>query len=1365
MANEIILNIKVDDNGTLSIVGNEAEAASDKLDKVTDSTDKAGKSQNTLRRNLHGTAKMTSNSTKGFAKMSQGITGGLVPAYAVLASNVFALSAAFNFLKRAADVQILERSQVQFAQNSGIALQSITQRLREASDGMLGFKEAGQAAAIGLAKGFSPSQLEDLAEGARKASTALGRDFQDSFDRLVRGASKAEPELLDELGITLRLEEATEKYAQAIGKNRDELNTYQRSQAVLIETQRQLNKNFGDFEAATNPFVKLSKTFEEIIKQVTQFFMPIFTGFAEIINRSAFAAVAVFGGLALAIFKAMVPMDGFNERVRKMGEESKQSFATARAGLMDYVRGVKEASKAVVQSRAMGARGVQSGAQGMVAAGSTNKTLQKAASGATLSGLDKMNIAKALKSAERQFKEFGEIRNGMFKGMNIKMVRDFGKSMDMMNAKGAGVFKRIGQVGVASARLVGSAYQAMGVVATGAIRGVAIAVNFLGGAMSKLFKIASGIGIAVMVVEMFVTIKENLFSILLFIAKMFDNVLGLAAPFINKFAKGFLGLVDSVKNAFTAMRNGIAEIMNKIVTGIRDTFDEAVNKIKKGLNVLGSAINTMAGKEIFKPMKIVEDKEPIVLMKLSKEVSNLAGAYKDLSSETKFFENKLRTSAVGAYSFSLEKTGKEAKRSSDALNTYNDLLDTGNTELNEIIGSMGREEDALKRNRMGFEALQSLDIPGLYEKIHAKSTRVEIGLDGQKKKVESYVMTEEARVEALENLKLMLGDISKISPVMGKALASATLEADGGLEDLKIRLVDTVSNLKAFENGLTDTKNEVKEALAGKDIRKAYFALKRLKDAAKTAGEGIAEFTNDKSQKALKDMNKRITELFGKKINADELFEQLLTLKVLGDSLAIQMETANLLTGKTAEMVQSEIAVRQTQLKIRELNLALLTEENEEKREEIRLEIEKLKLQEKGQTIKSRRSVATAGTEFGMPDRSKQFDAQTNAEIAAEAYNKLAASIAKMSEEEKKAAADELLALKLRMFGTAAIAAAHAMKDLGAKFKALGPDGELMGSLLEGIGNITGAIGTFMEQMASKTATTFDKIQAGLGVLSAIISSVSSMMAATSKERVRQIDMEIAAEKKRDGKSKESVAKIRELEKKKDNEQRKAFEREKKMKMAQVVIATAMGAMQAYAAAQIIPPPAGPIIGAIMAGLVVAMGAKQLSMIASSSYQGGGNVGSAPSPGSVSTGQRRSTIDTAKSQSAAGELSYLRGEQGIGGPENFRGAFYGVKHRAEGGPVGYVVGEQGPELFMPDQAGTIVPNDDVGAMGGATNVTFNISTIDAVGVEQVLTEQQGNIIGMIRSAANEYGDPFLETVDTSIYSAPETSGYGPARRA
>ena len=106
-------------------------------------------------------------------------------------------------------------------------------------------------------------------------ATALARQhwyqlFEDAFDRLVRGASKAEPELLDELGITLRLEEATERYAASIGSTANELNSYQRSQAVLIETQRQLNKNFGDFEATSNPFIKLSKTMEDLIKQIKE---------------------------------------------------------------------------------------------------------------------------------------------------------------------------------------------------------------------------------------------------------------------------------------------------------------------------------------------------------------------------------------------------------------------------------------------------------------------------------------------------------------------------------------------------------------------------------------------------------------------------------------------------------------------------------------------------------------------------------------------------------------------------------------------------------------------------------------------------------------------------------------------------------------------------------------------------------------------------------------------------------------------------------------------------------------------------------------------------------------------------------------
>lgn len=141
-------------------------------------------------------------------------------------------------------------------------------------------------------------------------------------------------------------------------------------------------------------------------------------------------------------------------------------------------------------------------------------------------------------------------------------------------------------------------------------------------------------------------------------------------------------------------------------------------------------------------------------------------------------------------------------------------------------------------------------------------------------------------------------------------------------------------------------------------------------------------------------------------------------------------------------------------------------------------------------------------------------------------------------------------------------------------------------------------------------------------------------------------------------------------------------------------------------------------------------------------------------PSSISAGSRTTQTDLTRSKSARGELAYFRGEQGIGGPEEFRPAFYGKKNRAMGGATGYVVGEQGPELFIPERPGTIVPADDAAAVGGTTNVTFSINAIDASGIEEVLAQQQGNIIGMIRNAANSYGEDFLEDLDESTYTSP-----------
>jgi tape measure domain-containing protein len=106
------------------------------------------------------------------------------------------------------------------------------------------------------------------------------------------------------------------------------------------------------------------------------------------------------------------------------------------------------------------------------------------------------------------------------------------------------------------------------------------------------------------------------------------------------------------------------------------------------------------------------------------------------------------------------------------------------------------------------------------------------------------------------------------------------------------------------------------------------------------------------------------------------------------------------------------------------------------------------------------------------------------------------------------------------------------------------------------------------------------------------------------------------------------------------------------------------------------------------------------------------------------------------------------GGSGIGAVGNFSGAFSGtassfnpasfgmglLSGRAKGGPVSsgqtYMVGERGPELFVPGRSGTIVANDKMG--GGSTNVVVNV---DAKGSSVEGNEQGANQLGRVISAA------------------------------
>ena len=92
----------------------------------------------------------------------------------------------------------------------------------------------------------------------------------------------------------------------------------------------------------------------------------------------------------------------------------------------------------------------------------------------------------------------------------------------------------------------------------------------------------------------------------------------------------------------------------------------------------------------------------------------------------------------------------------------------------------------------------------------------------------------------------------------------------------------------------------------------------------------------------------------------------------------------------------------------------------------------------------------------------------------------------------------------------------------------------------------------------------------------------------------------------------------------------------------------------------------------------------------------------------------------------------------------------GIPFLAEGGSLQRgqpaIVGEEGPELFVPNQSGSVIPNNQLGQttttgdmMGDAVTVNFNINTVDAAGFDSLLVDRRNTIVGIINSALTKRG--------------------------
>ncbi|QQO38505.1 tail fibers protein [Vibrio phage VPG01] len=215
--------------------------------KTNDALVGVGKGAKKAGRGMGNQNRQGRNQARTFADIAK-FAGPLPLLYANIAANVFALSEAFRLLTEGEQLNRLEDVGTIIGSKIGVPVQLIGREMQKLTGYTLSYGDSLRNAAAAASYGFDATQIEQLTMAARRASIALGVDMQDAMNRVIRGTSKLEIELLDELGITTKLTTAYENYAQKLGISATALNSYQQRAALVNEINSQSVEKFGDLD-------------------------------------------------------------------------------------------------------------------------------------------------------------------------------------------------------------------------------------------------------------------------------------------------------------------------------------------------------------------------------------------------------------------------------------------------------------------------------------------------------------------------------------------------------------------------------------------------------------------------------------------------------------------------------------------------------------------------------------------------------------------------------------------------------------------------------------------------------------------------------------------------------------------------------------------------------------------------------------------------------------------------------------------------------------------------------------------------------------------------------------------------------------
>lgn len=324
-------------------------------------------------RGLGDTSGAARGATRDFSALAQ--IGGTIPIiYAAIASNAFVLQSAFEQIKIGDQLNRLEEFGSIIGSMTGTPVQALAASLQRAVNGAISFQEAMQQASMASTYGFNTKQIEQFGLVARRAAAVLGVDMVDALNRVIKGVSKQEVELLDELGVTIRLNDAYAKYVQQLNSantgityNVNSLNTYQKQQAYANAVIEDSNKKLGQLDSAlrSTPWEEFAANATAALRTVQQEAAKQLGPIAELLNSIFYTPkIETAQKESEAAFISIQKMDPSNymatlnaytnalERSKNMYAETEPNMAKYRRNLQ-ILNGLEQEWNKIVSNQTM----------------------------------------------------------------------------------------------------------------------------------------------------------------------------------------------------------------------------------------------------------------------------------------------------------------------------------------------------------------------------------------------------------------------------------------------------------------------------------------------------------------------------------------------------------------------------------------------------------------------------------------------------------------------------------------------------------------------------------------------------------------------------------------------------------------------------------------------------------------------------------------------------------------------------------------------------------------------------------------------------------------------------------------------------